>query len=87
MGWASSRNQTDVKLLPVWMRWRAGLLTLPRSRPTIRVGTWNDPSHYVRGTTMPTKVASATSRPKVKLTKLFIDNKWMDPVDGGEFET
>ena len=36
---------------------------------------------------MPTKVASATSRPKVKLTKLFIDNKWMDPVDGGEFET
>ena len=36
---------------------------------------------------MPTKVASATSRPKVKLTKLFIDNKWTDPVDGGEFET
>ena len=36
---------------------------------------------------MPTKVASAPSRPKVKLTKLFIDNKWMDPVDGGEFET
>ena len=36
---------------------------------------------------MPTKVASAPSRPKVKLTKLFIDNKWVDPVDGGEFET
>jgi aldehyde dehydrogenase (NAD+) len=36
---------------------------------------------------MPTKVAPATSRPKIKLTKLFIDNKWMDPVDGGEFET
>ena len=36
---------------------------------------------------MPTKVATAPSRPKVKLTKLFIDNKWMDPVDGGEFET
>ena len=36
---------------------------------------------------MPTKVASAPVKPKVKLTKLFIDNKWMDPVDGGEFET
>ena len=36
---------------------------------------------------MPTKVASAPARPKVKLTKLFIDNKWVDPVDGGEFET
>ena len=36
---------------------------------------------------MPTKVASAPSQPKVKLTKLFIDNKWIDPVDGGEFET
>jgi aldehyde dehydrogenase (NAD+) len=36
---------------------------------------------------MPTKVASAPSRPKVKLTKLFIDNKWIDPVDGGEFDT
>ena len=36
---------------------------------------------------MPTKVAPATSGPKVKLTKLFIDNKWVEPVDGGEFET
>ena len=36
---------------------------------------------------MPTKVAAAPSRPKVRLTKLFIDNKWVDPVDGGEFET
>ena len=36
---------------------------------------------------MPTKVAAPTSRPKIKLTKLFIDNKWVDPVDGGEFET
>jgi aldehyde dehydrogenase (NAD+) len=36
---------------------------------------------------MPPKVASAPSRPKVKLTKLFIDNKWVDPVDGGEFDT
>ncbi len=36
---------------------------------------------------MATKVATAPSRPKVKLTKLFIDNKWVDPVDGGEFET
>ncbi len=36
---------------------------------------------------MPTKVAAAPSKPKVRLTKLFIDNKWVDPVDGGEFET
>jgi aldehyde dehydrogenase (NAD+) len=36
---------------------------------------------------MPTKVAAAPSKPKVHLTKLFIDNKWVDPVDGGEFET
>src|SRR5271166_6751672 len=36
---------------------------------------------------MPTKVAATASRPKVRLTKLFIDNKWVDPVDGGEFET
>ena len=36
---------------------------------------------------MATKVAAVSSRPKVRLTKLFIDNKWTDPVDGGEFET
>jgi aldehyde dehydrogenase (NAD+) len=36
---------------------------------------------------MATKVAAVASRPKVRLTKLFIDNKWMDPVDGDEFET
>jgi aldehyde dehydrogenase (NAD+) len=36
---------------------------------------------------MATKVAAVASRPKVRLTKLFIDNKWTDPVDGGEFET
>src|SRR6202789_3115202 len=36
---------------------------------------------------MPTKVAPAASKPKIRLTKLFIDNKWVDPVDGGEFET
>ena len=36
---------------------------------------------------MPTKVAAAPSKPKIRLTKLFIDNKWVDPVDGGEFET
>jgi aldehyde dehydrogenase (NAD+) len=39
---------------------------------------------------MATKTATAkatASRPKVKLTKLFIDNEWVDPVDGGEFET
>jgi aldehyde dehydrogenase (NAD+) len=36
---------------------------------------------------MTTKVAAAPSKPKVHLTKLFIDNKWVDPVDGGDFET
>jgi aldehyde dehydrogenase (NAD+) len=36
---------------------------------------------------MATKVATAASKPKVRLTKLFIDNKWVDPVDGDEFET
>jgi aldehyde dehydrogenase (NAD+) len=36
---------------------------------------------------MSTKVAAAPSKPKVQLTKLFIDNKWVDPVDGGDFET
>ena len=36
---------------------------------------------------MPTKLAAAPSKPKVRLTKLFIDNKWVDPVEGGEFET
>ena len=33
---------------------------------------------------MPTKVAAAPSKHKVRLTKLFIDNKWVEPVDGGE---
>ncbi len=36
---------------------------------------------------MATKVAPVASRPKVRLTKLFIDNKWTDPIDGDEFET
>jgi aldehyde dehydrogenase (NAD+) len=27
------------------------------------------------------------AKPKVRLTKLFIDNAWVDPVDGGSFET
>ncbi len=38
---------------------------------------------------MPTKTAAAPSKPKTKIpfTKLFIDNKWVDPVDGGDFET
>jgi aldehyde dehydrogenase (NAD+) len=36
---------------------------------------------------MATKVATASSKPKVRLTKLFINNEWVDPVDGGEFET
>ena len=36
---------------------------------------------------MATKVAPVSSRPKVRLTKLFIDNQWVDSSDGGEFET
>ena len=38
---------------------------------------------------MPTKTAAAPSKPKPKIpfTKLFIDNKWVDPVGGGDFET
>ena len=39
-------------------------------------------------TTMATTTANApASKPKVHLTKLFINNEWVDPVDGGEFET
>ncbi len=30
---------------------------------------------------------SRPEKPKIRLTKLFIDNKWVDPVDGGTFET
>ena len=36
---------------------------------------------------MPTKVAATNHKTKIQLTKLFIDNKWVDPVGGGEFET
>jgi aldehyde dehydrogenase (NAD+) len=38
---------------------------------------------------MATKTAAAPSKPKSKhyLTKLFINNEWVDPVDGGDFET
>ena len=36
---------------------------------------------------MPTKVAPSNHKTKIRLTKLFIDNKWVDPVGGGEFET
>jgi aldehyde dehydrogenase (NAD+) len=36
---------------------------------------------------MATKVATAVSKPKVRLTKLFINNEWVDPVDGDEFDT
>ncbi len=36
---------------------------------------------------MPTKTAAVSSKPKTRLTKLFIDNEWVDPVDGGAFET
>ncbi len=36
---------------------------------------------------MATKTAAVSSKPKTHLTKLFIDNEWVDPVDGAEFET
>ena len=41
---------------------------------------------------MATKTATAkatktATSPKIGLTKLFINNEWVDPVDGGEFET
>ncbi len=38
---------------------------------------------------MSTKTAAAPSKakPKIPFTKLFIDNKWVDPVGGGDFET
>jgi aldehyde dehydrogenase (NAD+) len=36
---------------------------------------------------MATKVAPVSSGPKVRLTKLFIDNQWVNSSDGGEFET
>ena len=36
---------------------------------------------------MATKTAAVPAKPKVRLTKLFIDNEWVDPEDGGEFET
>src|SRR6185312_16890395 len=34
-----------------------------------------------------TKKTAATSSPKVRQTKLCINNEWVDPADGGEFET
>ena len=33
------------------------------------------------------KPKATATRPTIQLTKLFIDNEWVDPVDGGEFET
>src|SRR6476620_6197400 len=36
---------------------------------------------------MPTKVAPINHKAKIRHTKLFIDNKWADPVGDGEFET
>jgi aldehyde dehydrogenase (NAD+) len=32
-------------------------------------------------------VASRPARPKVRQTRLLIDNRWVDPADGGHFET
>ncbi|HTU24196.1 MAG TPA: aldehyde dehydrogenase family protein, partial [Pirellulales bacterium] len=32
-------------------------------------------------------VMARPEKPKVRLTKLFIDNKWVDPIEGGSFET
>jgi aldehyde dehydrogenase (NAD+) len=36
---------------------------------------------------MATKVATAGAKQKIRLTKLFIDNEWLDPSDGGTFDT
>src|SRR5215468_9320925 len=36
---------------------------------------------------MATKTAAAPAKTKIQHMKLFIDNEWVDPVDGGEFET
>jgi aldehyde dehydrogenase (NAD+) len=32
-------------------------------------------------------VLTRPEKPKIRLTKLFIDNTWVDPVEGGSFET
>jgi aldehyde dehydrogenase (NAD+) len=36
---------------------------------------------------MAQKLAAPPARPKVRQTRLLIDNKWLDAADGGEFET
>jgi hypothetical protein len=36
---------------------------------------------------MSVATAKRPQAPKVKQTKLFINNEWVDPVDGGTFET
>ena len=36
---------------------------------------------------MATATAKRSKAPKVTQTKLLIDNKWVDPVEGGTFET
>ena len=67
---------------------RAWVLTLARVRPTIR-GRNVEQSLPTRDEEKrcPRKSRPQRPGPRSKLTKLFIDNKWMDPVDGGEFET
>ncbi len=32
-------------------------------------------------------VLARPEKPKIRLTKLFIDNAWVDPAEGGSFET
>src|SRR5580698_3215983 len=32
-------------------------------------------------------VMARPEKPKIRLTKLFIDNAWVDPAEGGSFET
>ncbi len=38
-------------------------------------------------TTAKASTPATNGQPSVRLTQLFIDNEWSDPVDGGSFET
>src|SRR5437868_9398804 len=40
-----------------------------------------------RGPTMPQATKKRPAAPAVTLTKLLINNEWVDPLDGGSFET
>src|SRR5262249_15438336 len=40
-----------------------------------------------RMTSMATATATKPGKPAIKLTKLLINNEWVDPVEGGTFDT